>query len=230
MTTLKTSVPPSGAASSPDALAPVTADDGCALAPGVPELPCDIPSYGDYLRVLGGRGTTCLPMASAADVPMPSEDIRDMWNQVVQQSTQQTQKQVCNQQALDDREKSKKLEKLLTLALHSGNMELAMLLFSSLETRQANAMSKSLLSRMQDLQSQKSQYTDQMAALGTQNPDDAKKANDLNAKIGDVGTEMQMLQTFLQDVTSEKNQAEEMASSFLKGESDLGMSIARNIA
>lgn len=181
-----------------------------------------------YNGILSGRGTVCMPVAGPADVPSP-EETREMWNQTLRQSNQQVQKQISGQQSQAECEKAKKLERLLMMALNSGDMELAMLLFSALETKQANEIAKSLLQRMHDLQAQKRQYSDQIAALGSESKEDAKKANDLNLKIGDVSTEIGMLQTFLQEATAQKNEAQTMASNFLKGRHEVGMSIARNI-
>jgi len=233
--------------------------------------------HDGYRRLILGQGTRCLPVASSADVPSPSdlpgpnswnqpaptergdvvktglviqdpryqenfglpeglncelippEEIQSLWNQVVQQSSRQVQKQTSDQQTQSVLEKTKKLELLLTLALNSGDMDLAMLLFSSLESKQANDISKTLLTRMHDLQDQKRQYADNLAGLDAKKPEDMKKANDLNLKITDVGTEIGMLQTFLQEATSQKSEAQQMASNFLKGRHEVGMAIARNI-
>jgi hypothetical protein len=53
--------------------------------------------------------------------------------------------------------------------------------------------------------------------------------NKLNTKASGVGTEISMLQTFLQDVMSQKNEAQSMTSNFMKAKHDTGMAIIRNI-
>ena len=160
---------------------------------------------------------------------IPPEEIQQLWNQVVQDSNKQVTKQLGDQARQSQREKSKKLELLLEAALKGGNIDLAMLLLSGLETSEANEVASLLMERMQKLQAQKRSYAEEIAKLGT-SPEDAKKTADLNLKIGDIGTEMQMLQTFLQDITSQKNEVQQMASNYLKSKHETGMGIIRNMA
>ena len=232
--------------------------------------------YEGYARIIGGRGTVCIPLAANGDLPppqetrsagaaqlgtasdplspvtnlaiqdsryqedfglsqglnyelIPPEEIQQLWNQVVQDSNKQVTKQLGDQARQSQREKSKKLELLLEAALKGGNIDLAMLLLSGLETSEANEVASLLMERMQKLQAQKRSYAEEIAKLGT-SPEDAKKTADLNLKIGDIGTEMQMLQTFLQDITSQKNEVQQMASNYLKSKHETGMGIIRNMA
>jgi hypothetical protein len=59
---------------------------------------------------------------------------------------------------------------------------------------------------------------------------DAQNAQSVNAQVGDINTEMTMLQTFLQDVTERKNEAQQMASNFQKSRHDTALGIIRNMS
>ncbi len=250
-------------------------DGGFRIEEGEAEAAPPTLSYGGYLRVLGGRGTVCLPLSATAEIPhpggataafhgkvvdtgglkapitnlvinepdyekhfglsqglncelIPPEEIKSMWDQVVADSTRQVTKQTSDQARQSEEGKTRKLEMLLRLALNSGNMELAILLFSGLESRKANEVSASLMQRMQQLQDERRKLSSQMAPSGDQ-AKDAQNAQGVNAKMGDISTEMNLLQTLLQDIQARKNEAQQMASNFIKSRHDTGMGIIRNM-
>lgn len=158
---------------------------------------------------------------------VPEEEIRQLWDQVVQESNKQVTRQLNQEIRRDGREKSEKLEMLLMIAINSGNIDLAMLLISGLETREVNKIAGNLMGRMQELQQQRRQMSGEMGKLG-QTPEDQKKIQQLNLQIGDIGTEMQMLQIFLQDLMSQKQETQQMASNYIKSRHDTAMGILRN--
>lgn len=159
---------------------------------------------------------------------IPADEIQQMWNQVLADSSRQIMKQTVDQSRHQEESKTKKLELLLRLALNSGDMDTAMLLFSGLESRQANEVSAGLMKRMQQLQDQRKSLVKQMAPTGDQSKD-AQNSQKVQADMSDIGTEMSLLQTFLQDIQSRKNEAQQMASNFIKSRHDTGMGIIRNM-
>lgn len=150
---------------------------------------------------------------------MPSETIQDLWQATLQQPDTFGQSRDA---------KTRKLQLLLQLALASGNIDLAMLLMSGLETRQCNEVAAGLMNQIQDLQSQRKAYAEEMGKLGKNG--DPSKFQEFNIKAGDIGTEISLLQTFLQDVMAQKNESQAMASNFLKAKHETSMGIIRNMA
>jgi hypothetical protein len=196
-----------------------------------PALP-PIPAYGDYVRVLEGRstGTVCMPLASSGEIPSPDpEQIQALWNQVLAESSRLTSCQTAEQANRSQEEKTKKLERLLLTALHSGDIDSAMLLLAGLESREADRISAGLMQRMLQLQDQRKKLTGQMAPTGDQSKD-AQNSQSVSAQMADIGTEISLLQTFLQDVQSHKNETQQMASNYLKSQHDTAMGIVRNMA
>ncbi len=157
---------------------------------------------------------------------IPAEQIQAQWNQVLEDSNKQTAQQNQFQARQAAKEKMKKLERLLTMALNGGNLDMAMLLFSALETSQANDIAGNLLNHMKELQAQRSQLGDRVATLGQ---DQAQEAQKLNNQSSDLNTEIQFLQTFLQDVMSHKAEAQQMSSNYIKSRHDTAMGIIRNM-
>jgi seryl-tRNA synthetase len=152
-----------------------------------------------------------------------------MWDQVLADSTRQVARQTADQARCCEEGKTRKLEELLRLALNSGNMDLAILLFSGLEAKKANEVSTAIMQRMQQLQDERRKLSSQMSSTGDQ-ANDARNAQDVQAKMGDIGAEMNLLQTLLQDIQARKSEAQQMASNFIKSRHDTGMGIIRNMA
>ncbi len=190
-------------------------------------------TLADYLRLLDGRGTVCLPLAATAEVPSPeesvsSEEIQRVWDQVVKDSGKQVTRQTESAQADYNRQRGKKMQALLEEALSCGNIDMAMLLVSNLETSEVNGVAAGLLRRMSELQGQRTAIADQISKLGN-TEDDSKKLQSLNIQVGNIGTEIQTIQTFLQDVMSQKSEAQQMVSNFLKERHETAMAILRNV-
>lgn len=201
-----------------------------------------------YLRLLSGQNYFPQPanlMCSAAEIAPPptaanqrgslddsmltSDEIKSMWDQVIRDSSNQNTLQSSREDALRQEEKIKKLELLLKLALSSGNIELAMLLLSSLDTTQSNQISKNLMMNMQSLQDKRKAISNQMATLGG-DTQSAPQVQKLNNDITEINTEISLLQTLLQDVNSHKRETQELASNFLKSRHDTSQAIIRNMA
>ncbi len=162
----------------------------------------------------GAQGEGAIDGVSA-DYEVGAIQIQHLWNQTLVDQT------------LASSQKTKKLERLLQLALAGGNLDLAMLLLSGLETSQANEVAAGLMGQIRNLQDQRKQIANQMGQLGRDA--DPAQLQSLNLKAGDVSTEIGLLQTFLQDVAAQKNEAQAMASNFLKSQHDTAMGIIRNI-
>ncbi|HEX5038329.1 MAG TPA: hypothetical protein VFX30_14325 [bacterium] len=207
-----------------------------------PEPVCLPKAYGNLMRLVDGRsGTVCVPLSSSGDIPSPAESsctgglptdqLQTLWNQVLADSTRQVANQTADQAKRASEEKTKKLEKLLRMALASGDIDTAMLLFSGLESRQANQLAASLMNRMQELQKQRQGLTANLTqSQSGDQKQDAQSAANINSQVGDISTELNMLQTFLQDVTERKNETQQLASNFLKSRHDTALSIIRNMS
>lgn len=214
-------------------------DDGLRIEEREIEPPASEVAYGGYLRIIEGRGTVCVPLAASGDIPgpfshmegdgtVPAEEIQRLWNQVLAESNKQTTRQIGEQARRCGQDKAKKLERLLRLALHSGNIDMAVLLLTGLESQQANEVAAGLMRRMHELQAERRNLTASASKSGDA-AQDAQKAQEVNARVGDINTEMNLLQTFLQDVQSHKNETQQMASNYLKSRHDTGMGIIRNM-
>lgn len=175
------------------------------------------PDYQNYFGIPVGSNPALIP----------PDQIQQMWNQVLTDSINRSSLQNGLNATQGSDRRSKKLQLLLQLALNSGNMDLAMLLLSGLETSSANQVASGLVSQIQNLQNQRKGIADQIGKLGK---DDVNQVQKLNMQAGDIGTEISLLQTFLQDVMSQKSEAQSMASNFLKSRHDTAMGIIRNMA
>ncbi|OGP12634.1 MAG: hypothetical protein A2053_05390 [Deltaproteobacteria bacterium GWA2_50_8] len=85
-----------------------------------------------------------------------------------------------------------------------------------------------LLMRIQSLTQQRQNLSTQMNEI----KEDAKGASQLQSLVtqsNNVGTEIAMLQTFLQDVTSSKRNDQQFASNFIKQSHETSQAIIRNI-
>ncbi len=151
----------------------------------------------------------------------PAQTLQDLWDQTLQMQ----EPNVSGNTSIQQVSKSRKLRLLLQLALMSGNMDLAMLLLGSLETQQANSVAAGLMTQIRNLQEQRQSIANQMGNKEIK-PNELQK---LNVQAGDIGTEISLLQTFLQDVMSQKNEAQAMTSNFLKSKHDTAMGIIRNM-
>ncbi|OGQ26401.1 MAG: hypothetical protein A3I75_02940 [Deltaproteobacteria bacterium RIFCSPLOWO2_02_FULL_50_16] len=159
---------------------------------------------------------------------MTPEVIQDLWNQTNNFIMDQNTKSDAILAQNKDLQEARKQQLLLKAALMGGNIELAVLLFSMLETKQANKVSTMLLMRIQSLTQQRQNLSTQMNEI----KEDAKGASQLQSLVtqsNNVGTEIAMLQTFLQDVTSSKRNDQQFASNFIKQSHETSQAIIRNI-
>lgn len=154
-----------------------------------------------------------------------SDQIQQMWDGVINDSMNQM--NTANNQATRAQEdaKNRKLQMLIQLALQSGNVELAMLLLASLESQSANSIASDLMTKIQDLQNQRREYAAKMADKNTP----SQEAASLNTDIGAIQTDISMLQTFLQEVMSQKRDTQQMASNIIKSNHDTAQAIIRNM-
>ncbi|MBI3541250.1 MAG: hypothetical protein HY073_03830 [Deltaproteobacteria bacterium] len=158
-----------------------------------------------------------------------SDQIQDLWNNVMNESTNQMNASNNQEIIAQDDAKSKKLQMLIQLALQSGNVELAMLLMASLESQSANSIAGGLMTKIQGLQDQRQEYANQMAGLDGNQKDASQVGASLSAKIGGIQTDITMLQTFLQEVMSQKRDSQQMACNMIKSDHDTAQAIIRNM-
>lgn len=177
--------------------------------------PLTDPAYQHYFGIAPGTDSSLIP----------ADNLQQMWDQVVTDSNNQASVQNGANAAHASDQKSKKLQLLLQAALASGNIDMALLLMAGLESQQANAIASGLLQNIQARQQERSAIAEQ---IGKEK--DPGKASELNTKAGNLSTDIQLMQTFLQDVMSQKSEAQSMASNLLKTRHDTGMSIIRNMA
>ncbi|QQR80521.1 MAG: hypothetical protein IPJ69_14735 [Deltaproteobacteria bacterium] len=206
--------------------------------------PCILTQWNDMLIGKVRSGTICLPMSESSYLPPPQlspplttdqpnllsqEEIQKMWNDTLFASTNQNIANTSQELARKEDEKAKKLETILMVALKSGNLDMAVLLISGLETSRANAITAGLLGRVEALQEQRKVISQQMSNLGN-GGQDAQKVSGMNLQASNIATEISLLQTFLQEVSSQKQEAQQLSSNFIKSRHDSAMGIIRNIA
>ncbi len=207
----------------------------------------DLPINDRWQTLMNGKSlndTICLPMPQSPYVPEPlayvplnpdepskltQEQIQNMWNQTLYDATNQSIMGTTQDMMRKEEEKSKKLQSILILALKSGNLDMAVLLISGLETSRANGITAGLLARVEALQEQRKVISQQMSNLGN-GAQDAQKVSGLNVQASNIATEISLLQTFLQEVSSQKQEAQQLTSNFIKSRHESAMGIIRNFA
>jgi hypothetical protein len=130
-------------------------------------------------------------------------------------------------ETLSNDAKLNRLTQLMMLALKSGNISLAMLIFSHLEAQSANELTRSLIGKVQQIQQHKRELSQQ---IQTQ-PNDAegsKAIQQIKTEMESANDDLTVLQTFIRDVAQNKQQSLEMANAFLSSEHELSMSIIRS--
>ena len=120
-----------------------------------------------------------------------------------------------------------RISALISLCLKTGNISLAMLLFSHLEARSANQLTKTLMEKVQELQANKRKLADQIA---TQKSDEqgGKNIQKLRNQMEDNTDDINVLQTFIRDVAQNKQESMELANAFLNAEHQTTMDIVRS--
>lgn len=171
----------------------------------------------------------------AADTQFPESNPLTLqridWSQEIQQSTlddlSRSSARQAKCEALSQNAKTNRLTQLLFLALRSGNISLAMLLFSHLEASTANDVTRCLMEKLQKMQDNKRKL-----AQDIQNQkDDAQGSKNLQKikfEMEQVNDDISVLQTFIKDVAQNKQSALEMANAFLSKEHETTMAIVRS--
>ncbi len=153
------------------------------------------------------------------------------WSQEIRQDTLQGLSRASARQAkseaLSQNAKVNRLTHLLFLALRSGNVSLAMLLFSHLEAATANEITRSLMEKVQKMQDNKRKL-----AQDIQNQkDDAEGSKNLQRiklEMEQVNDDISVLQTFIRDVAQNKQASLELANAFISKEHETTMAIVRS--
>ena len=111
----------------------------------------------------------------------------------------------------------------------SGNIDLVMVLLAGLETRQCNGVATQLINKIRGLQEDRKTAA---KTLGDPNaPEQGEQGKSAaQASMQNIGTDISLLQNMLQDVMSQKSEAQSMASNFMKARHDTAMGIIRNMA
>lgn len=161
-------------------------------------------------------------------------DIQQMWRHVTEQMAQNHVIQNVWLRHREQSQESRKIELLLMAALNSGNMDLAVVMLTALETKTANRVTQGMIRQIHSLQQQRQSLSTQMANLGAAKDDKAaaKNAQSLQSlanRAQNLGTEISLLQTFLQDAMASKRNIQEFASNWLRASHETSRAIIQNI-
>jgi hypothetical protein len=155
------------------------------------------------------------------------------WEEEISQNNLKTLSRESQRQAtlqtLSDDAKINRLTHLVMLALQSGNVSLAMLLFSHLESTSANQLTKSLMEKVQSLQ----QHKRDLAKKIQDQPNDAEGSKNIQAlqnEMQDANDDISVLQTFIRDVAQNKQASVELANAFISKEYETTMAVVRSFA
>ncbi len=155
-------------------------------------------------------------------------ELQETWRQITQQMTESTLIQNTLKRKQNIQRQTRKTERLLMAALNSGNMDLAVIMLASIETQLANDVTSGLVKQIHTLQKQRQSLSSQMAKLGNKGKD-ASKLSSLSTQAQNIGTEISLLQTFLQDSMSSKRNTQEFASNWIRQSHETTRSIIQNI-
>ncbi|MCE9623870.1 MAG: hypothetical protein K8R69_00215 [Deltaproteobacteria bacterium] len=174
-------------------------------------------------------------ISSAAGIQLPEQNpltLRNIdWDREISQqaleqfsrdSTRQAKAETLSQDA-----KINRLVQVMLLALRSGNISLAMLLFSHIETTTANEVTRCLMTKVQNLQDNKRKLSLDLQNQKT-DPEGTKNMQKINADMQQANDDITVLQTFIRDVAQNKQASIELASAFLSNEHETTMAIVRS--
>lgn len=188
------------------------------MKPGAfPEIYIQDPRYAQYFG---------LPTGTSAQLVSP-DHIQDLWTQVANDTLTQQMRDTAHSQYTKGKEQTQKLEMLLLLALNSGNLDLAMMLISGLESQKANQLAGSMVSQIKKKQDERKAIVDQIG--DPKNKNDGATIQKLNLDAGDKNTEINMLQTFIQELMAQKGETQQLTSNYLKSKHEVSQAILRNI-
>ncbi len=137
-------------------------------------------------------------------------------------SARQAQAETLSQDA-----KINRLVHLMMLAIRSGNISLAMMLFAHVETRTANQMTQILMKKVQALQDEKRKLTQEIQNQKT-DAEGSKKLQALQNDVSQVNDDIAVLQTFIRDVAQNKQASIELANAFISKEHETTMAVVRS--
>jgi hypothetical protein len=169
----------------------------------------------------------CVLTASSGETAEPEVDwakeiCRNAMQNLSGSSARQAQAETDSQDAKIDR-----LVRMMMIAIQSGNITLAMMIFSHVETSTANRMTEMLMKKVQGLQDQKRKLTQDIQNQKTDS-EGAKKLQTLQNDVSQVNDDIGVLQTFIREVAQNKQASVELANAFLNKEHETTMAVVRS--
>ncbi len=122
--------------------------------------------------------------------------------------------------------KADRLLQLIEFAVKSGNIEMAMLLFSGSESRAANEMARTVVEKMQELREARRAVSAEMAQMPA-GEKGSRAIAQLQQRIQDIDTDMGVYQSIVKDVMQQKESAVELASTVMTMSHNTAMSVLR---
>lgn len=169
---------------------------------------------------------TPLPQSLIQESPITGENIN--WNEeakdCVSKMMENNMYRQCKAEARNKANEGDRLIQIMLAAISSGNINLAMMMFAHIQSKNSNEVAKGLVQKLQKLQSQKQELVSKIDQT-----DDAKNLQKLNHEIGSVNDDISTLQTFIKEVIQNKNQAIEFSSNFMSMEHQTTMSVIRSM-
>ncbi|MBF0491351.1 MAG: hypothetical protein HQM15_01035 [Deltaproteobacteria bacterium] len=188
------------------------------------QAPMSIPTYTPAFTA--SSLASVIPQVMPQAIPQSDQSLDFMLSQT-QRGEQQASLNDSNSQT------DKILQQLL-VALKTGNIDVAMLLFSDLESKQSTQMTGMLTQQLVQLQQSRKQMMMQMnqnqnqtAGQNGVNPQSNTAA--LQANVQEVNDSIQMLTSFIKDISEQKNRVAEFANNYLSTEHQTSMDIVRGM-
>ncbi|HKY61866.1 MAG TPA: hypothetical protein VJR29_00465 [bacterium] len=173
-----------------------------------------------------GRGGLSFPEQN----PLTLEPID--WEKEICRSTLQNlsagSARLAQAETLSQDAKLNRLVHLMMLAIRSGNISLAMMMFAHVESRMANQMTQILMTKVQEIQDRKRKLTQDIQSQKTDSAEGAKKLQILQNDVSQANDDIAVLQTFIRDVAQNKQSAVELANAFLSKEHETTMAVVRS--
>ncbi len=128
--------------------------------------------------------------------------------------------------AASNRKVTQQLNLMMT-AIKSGNLTLAMIILSSLESKDAAKMNEMLAKQLTDARDNRKKVSDSIAkALGKK---DSKEEQKLTNQMNEVNDTIQLITSLIKDVNDQKNRTIEFANNFNANEHQIDMDIVRGM-
>lgn len=132
-------------------------------------------------------------------------------------------------QISESESKTKRLLDMMMMALRSGNIDLAMMIFSSLEANAATEMTKMLGEKLVKAQENRRALTANLAKAQDDKEKGQGEATKIGGQITDTNDSIQQLTQFIKEVAEQKNRTAEFTSNFLNSEHQTTMSLVRGM-